>query len=89
MDWVKPVSALRYAQHGLAYANEHEVHNLASYPAATIACLRLRVGEWGEAERLAQVEIDKCVTVSQLLARLALTELALPLRRIEPVRCSA
>jgi hypothetical protein len=76
MSWVQPEPAFRYAQQALAYAQEHEVHNLASYVATTLAWLRLRAGEWGEAELAAQSEIDKGVSVSQLVARTVMTELA-------------
>ncbi len=31
MCWVQPEPALRYLQQSLAYAQEHEVHNLAPY----------------------------------------------------------
>ena len=55
---------------------EHEVHNLSSYSAVVIAWLRLRAGEWDEAERVTQGEIDKGITVTQLLAKTVLAELA-------------
>ena len=40
-------AALRYAEQALAYAEEHEVHTLASYVATMIAWLRLRAGRVG------------------------------------------
>jgi DNA-binding CsgD family transcriptional regulator/tetratricopeptide (TPR) repeat protein len=80
--WVKPDSALRHAQQALTYAHKHEVHILASYAATIIAWVRLRAGEWDEAERVAQSEIDKGISVAQLLAKTVLTELAV--RRGDP-----
>ena len=49
--WVQPDEALRYAQQAVAYAEEHEMLIIASYAATVIAWLRLRAGEWEEAER--------------------------------------
>jgi DNA-binding CsgD family transcriptional regulator len=80
--FAKPEAALLYGQEGLSYAQEHEVHNLGSYLATTLAWLRLRAGEWDEAERLTLGEIDRGITVSQLLAKTVLTELAV--RRGDP-----
>jgi DNA-binding CsgD family transcriptional regulator/tetratricopeptide (TPR) repeat protein len=82
MCWVRPEPALRYAQQALAYAQEHEVHTIGSYIATMIAWLHLRAGDWGEAERVARAEIERGVSVSQLLARTVLTELAV--RRGDP-----
>jgi DNA-binding CsgD family transcriptional regulator len=82
MCWVEPGPALRYGEEALAYAQEHEVHNFASYIATTLAWLRLRAGEWDEAERMTRREIEKGVTVSQLLAKTVLAELAV--RRGDP-----
>ena len=48
----------------------------------TIAWLRLRAGEWDEAERVARREIESGSTVAQLLAKTVLTELAV--RRGDP-----
>jgi DNA-binding CsgD family transcriptional regulator/tetratricopeptide (TPR) repeat protein len=76
MCWVQPEAAVRYAQQALTYAEQHEVHNLAPYCATTIAWLRLRAGEWDEAERVTRGEIERGVTVPQLLAKTVLTELA-------------
>ena len=50
--WVRPEPALRYAEQGLAYARAHEVHTLAPYLATIIAWLKLRAGDWDEAERI-------------------------------------
>jgi len=82
LDWLQPLPALRYAQQGLSYAREDEVHNLASYLETGIAWLRLRAGEWDEAQRIAGGEIEKCFRVSQILAQTVLTELAV--RRGDP-----
>ena len=76
MVWVKPEAAIRYAQEALSYAREHEVHNLASYIAMTLAWLRLRAGDWDEAERVTRDELQRGVTVAQLLAKTVLAELA-------------
>ncbi len=56
MCWVQPEPATRYFRRALAYAQEHEVHTLASYAVTTGAWLRLRAGEWDEAERIARGE---------------------------------
>jgi DNA-binding CsgD family transcriptional regulator/tetratricopeptide (TPR) repeat protein len=82
MCWVQPESALRYASQTLAYAEAHEVHNLASYSATVIAWLRLRAGEWEDAEGVTQGQIEKGITVTQLMAKTILTELAV--RRGDP-----
>ena len=76
MCWAKAPQAAQYAQRTIDYAVEHEVHNLASYATTTMAWLRLRAGEWDEAERTTQNEIDKNITVIQLLAQTVLAELA-------------
>ena len=76
MSWAQPEPAMRYARQALAYAEEHEVHNLASYIAVTLAWLRLRAGEWDEAERATRAEMEKSVSVAQLLAKTVLAELA-------------
>ncbi len=80
--WVRPGPALAYAEQALAYAEEHEVHILVSYAALICAWLRLRAGEWDEAERVARAELEAGRTVTQLLARTVLTELAV--RRGDP-----
>jgi DNA-binding CsgD family transcriptional regulator len=82
MRWVRPAEASSYARQALVYAREHEVHATASYAAAEIAWLRLRAGEWDEAERLAQAEIDRGIVVAQLVTKPVLTELAV--RRGDP-----
>jgi DNA-binding CsgD family transcriptional regulator/tetratricopeptide (TPR) repeat protein len=82
MCWVRPGEALRYAEQALAYAQEYEVHTLASYTATTIAWLALRAGDWDEAERATRSEVGRSITVSQLLTDTVLTELAV--RRGDP-----
>jgi len=82
MWWGEPEPALAYERRALAYAEEHEVHNLGSYLAVMVAWLRLRAGEWDEAERVTQGELDRHITVVQLLAKTVLTELAV--RRGDP-----
>ncbi len=82
MWWMDPESALVYEQRALAYAREHEVHNLASYCATMVAWLRLRAGDWAEAEEVTKGEIERGITVVQLLAKTVLTELAV--RRGDP-----
>lgn len=82
MYWAQPEPALRYAEQSLAYAQDHEVHNLASYAATMIAWLRLRAGDWEEAERVTLRESARGVAVPQLVAKTVLTELAV--RRGDP-----
>ena len=76
MSWAQPEPAVRYARQALAYAEQNEVHNLASYIAVTLAWLQLRAGEWDEAERLTRAELEKSVSVAQLVAKTVLAELA-------------
>jgi DNA-binding CsgD family transcriptional regulator/tetratricopeptide (TPR) repeat protein len=82
MCWVRPEEALRHTEQGLAYAQEHEVHTLASYAVTMIAWMRLRRGEWEAAEHSARGQIERGDTVAQLLANTVLTELAV--RRGDP-----
>ena len=82
MSWAQPEPAVRYARQALAYAEQNEVYNLASYIAVTLAWLRLRAGEWDEAERLTRVELEKSVSVAHLVAKTVLAELAV--RRGDP-----
>lgn len=74
--WVIPEPALHYLERALAYAQEHEVHNLGSYLATMRAWLLLRSGAWAEAERVTRGEVEKGFTVTQLLANTVLAELA-------------
>jgi DNA-binding CsgD family transcriptional regulator len=76
MSWVQPDAALRCARQAVAYAEQHEEHTFVSYAGMIVAWLRLRAGEWDEAERITRAEIERGGTVAQLLARTVLTELA-------------
>ena len=76
MSWAQPEPAVRHARRALEYAEQNEVYNLASYKAVTLAWLRLRAGEWDEADALTRAELDKSPSVTQLLAKTVLTELA-------------
>ena len=82
MSWAQPELAFRYAEQALAYAEEHEVHTYVSYVTTALAWLRLRGGDWEEAERITRGEVERGITVVQLLARTVLTELAV--RRGDP-----
>lgn len=82
MSWAKPEPALRYAQQALAYAERYEVHAYVSYVTTAMAWMRLRAGEWDEAERVTRGEIERGITVVQLLAKTVLAELAV--RRGDP-----
>ena len=76
MSWAQPEPAVRYARQAVVYAEQNEVYNLASYIAVTLAWLQLRAGEWDEAERVTRAELEKSVSVAQLVAKTALAELA-------------
>src|SRR5581483_6339107 len=76
LAWARPEPALHHGVLAFAYARRHEVHNLGSYMAIVIAWLRLRAGEWDDAERLVGDELGRSISVVQLLANTALTELA-------------
>jgi len=76
MLWGRADLARTFGERALAYAVEHEQHTFMSYLAMMIAGLRLRAGEWDEAERIAQEEIRRESGVSQLLAKTVLAELA-------------
>jgi DNA-binding CsgD family transcriptional regulator/tetratricopeptide (TPR) repeat protein len=82
MSWAKPEPALRYSQQALAYADEYEVDTYVSYITTTLAWLRLRAGEWDEAERITRAELERGITVVQLHAKTVLTELNI--RRGDP-----
>ena len=82
MLWARAEAALRFGTQALAYAQEYEEHTFVSYAATMIAWLRLRAGEWDEAERITGDEIERGVSVSQLLAKTVLAELAI--RRGDP-----
>ena len=78
--WVRPDEALRYASRAVAYAQEHEQLIIASYSATVVAWLRLRAGEWDEAERLLRREVESGRVV-RLLAKIVLAEHAVRQRR--------
>ncbi|HXV96428.1 MAG TPA: AAA family ATPase [Gaiellaceae bacterium] len=80
--WVQPAAARGYAEQALAYAREHEVDTLAAYCATLIAWLRLRAGEWAEAEAVTRTELGSYSSVLQLLVKTVLAELAV--RRGDP-----
>ena len=52
-----------YVERALAYAREHEEHALASYSATILAWLRLRAGEWEEAEQATRRENERGASV--------------------------
>ena len=56
--------------------------NLASYIAVTLAWLQLRAGEWDQAEQVTRAELEKSMSVAQLVAKTVLAELAV--RRGDP-----
>jgi DNA-binding CsgD family transcriptional regulator/tetratricopeptide (TPR) repeat protein len=76
MSWGMPEAALRYEREALAYAETYEVHTYVSYVTTGLAWLRLRSGDWDEAERVTQGEVERGITVVQLLAKTVLAELA-------------
>jgi DNA-binding CsgD family transcriptional regulator/tetratricopeptide (TPR) repeat protein len=82
ITWAKPEPAREYAQQALSYAERHEVHAYVSYVTTGLAWLKLRAGEWDDAERTTRGEVERGITVVQLLAKTVLTELAV--RRGDP-----
>jgi DNA-binding CsgD family transcriptional regulator/tetratricopeptide (TPR) repeat protein len=82
MSWALPEPALRHAEQALAYADSHEVHTYVSYVTTLLAWLRLRSGSWDKAERMTHGEIERGITVVQLLTKTVLAELAV--RRGDP-----
>src|SRR5829696_8326094 len=76
LSWARPEEALRYARDALAYAERYEVHTYVSYVATTLAWLRLRAGEFAEAEHAARGELQRGLTIVQLHAKTVLAELA-------------
>ena len=72
----RPQEARRYAEQALAYAEEHEVHTLACYLGTILAWLNLREGQWDEAEHATRGEIERGLTIPELLAKTVLAELA-------------
>ena len=82
LSWARPAPALSYAKRALAYADRHEAHTYVSYVTTALAWLRLREGDWEEAERITQGEVERGMTIVQLLAQTVLAELAV--RRGDP-----
>jgi DNA-binding CsgD family transcriptional regulator/tetratricopeptide (TPR) repeat protein len=76
MWWVKPEPALGYERQALVYADRHEVENLGSYVETMVAWLRMRAGEWDEAERVIHGKLQRGISVVQLLDKTVLAELA-------------
>jgi DNA-binding CsgD family transcriptional regulator/tetratricopeptide (TPR) repeat protein len=74
--WVRPDVAWDYNQRASAYAREHQVDTLLAFLQAMAAWHRLRLGDWDTAERLAVGELGGGESVTQLLARTVLAELA-------------
>jgi DNA-binding CsgD family transcriptional regulator/tetratricopeptide (TPR) repeat protein len=79
--WVRPEEALSFAQRATEYGEGHEMLIISSYAATVVAWLRLRAGEWDEAERATRAEMQSGIVV-RLLARTVLAELAV--RRGDP-----
>lgn len=75
--WIKVDEAWRYTLRAIEYSKEYEVDGLLSYCLTMLSWLHLRAGDWEEAELIAQGEVDKGTTVSQLLAKTVLAELAI------------
>lgn len=82
LGWGLPHEAAPYIDEAVAHASEHEVRNMQSYAEVTRAWLRLRAGAWEAAERTATAEAEDGRSVSTLLARTVLAELAV--RRGDP-----
>jgi ATP/maltotriose-dependent transcriptional regulator MalT len=76
MSWARPEPAQRHLRDALDYAETHEVHTYVSYVRTGMAWMRLRVGEWDEAEQAARSRIESGRTIVQLLAKTVLAELA-------------
>ena len=76
LSWARPDDASHYAGQAIDYAEKHEELIYASYSRLVDAWVRLRAGEWDEAERVAHAERERGVGVAQLLAKTVLAELA-------------
>jgi predicted ATPase/DNA-binding CsgD family transcriptional regulator len=76
MSWARPEPARAYLKQALDYAETHEVHTYASYVKTGMAWMRLRGGDWDDAERAARGQIESGRTIVQLLAKTVLAELA-------------
>jgi len=81
-SWAMPEPALDYMEQALSYAANHEVHTYVSYVRTARAWLLLRSGDWDGAERITHSELERGITVVQLLAKTVLAELAV--RRGDP-----
>lgn len=73
---VHPDEAEEYVDKGQRYADEHQVDTLLAYLNVMKARLLIRSGQWDDADRMIRSELDKRLSVSQLLARTAQVELA-------------
>jgi predicted ATPase/DNA-binding CsgD family transcriptional regulator len=82
MCWGRPLEARVHVEEAVTYAAQYEVHTLAEYAGTLLAWLRLRAGEWDEAERFAARIVSGQESIPQLLARTVLAELAI--RRGDP-----
>jgi DNA-binding CsgD family transcriptional regulator len=76
LGWGLAHEAAPYVDDAVAHASEHEVRNMQSYAEVTRAWSRLRAGAWDDAERTARAEAEDGSSVSTLLARTVLAELA-------------
>ncbi|HEU5363158.1 MAG TPA: AAA family ATPase [Gaiellaceae bacterium] len=76
MFWGLPREARPYLEQALVEAEEREIHHLAAYARISLAWLDLRAGRWEDAERVAAAEARRGPSVSELLARTVLAELA-------------
>ncbi|HEV8461580.1 MAG TPA: AAA family ATPase [Gaiellaceae bacterium] len=76
MNWVRAPEALEASRAAVAYSDRYEVHHMAPYNILTEAWLRMRAGQWTEAERIAAAHAQTKVAVHQLLAETILAELA-------------
>jgi ATP/maltotriose-dependent transcriptional regulator MalT len=74
--------ARELAERAAGYAREHQVDSLGAYLGVTLAWLRLRAGDWAAAEAIPRAELARGASVTQLLARTVLAELAV--RRGDP-----
>ena len=82
MLWVRVDEASQYAELALSYARKYEMQTFEPYIRATIAWLRLRAGDWAEAERVALAELEHGGSVVELVAKTLLAEIAV--RRGDP-----
>jgi hypothetical protein len=76
MNWARAGAALEASRAGVAYAEKHELHQMAPYSILTERWLQLRAGRWAEAEQTALANAKTKVTVHRLLAETVLAELA-------------